>query len=108
MPKRPAKPAAMRTAKLFENGRSLAVRIPRDLLPEGTKAGASVSVAKDGDYVVIGPPRRQTLADTIAWLRSLPPLDPQDDFPEIDDPPPEPVGCLDDWPEQPAKKKRRR
>ena len=108
MPKRSAKPAAMRTAKLFENGRSLAVRIPRDLLPEGTKAGASVSIAKDGAYVVIGPPRRETLADAIAWLRSLPSLGPQDQFPDIDDLPPEPTGCFDDWPDQPAKRKRRR
>ena len=68
-----------RTAKLFQNGRSLAVRIPRDLLQKGMKAGTTVTIAKAGDRIVIEP----APTDLLAALRALPPLGPDDQMPEI-------------------------
>jgi antitoxin VapB len=47
---------------------------------------------KEGDRLIIEPaPRRRTLREAIDWLRTQPPLRPEDDFPEIEDPPPDPV-----------------
>lgn len=71
----------VRDAKVFKNGRSRAVRIPSDF--DGF--GDVVTLRKVGDTVVIEPKHRNRLA---AMLATLEPLD--EDFPEIDDPPPEP------------------
>jgi antitoxin VapB len=35
--------------------------------------------------------------DLFEFLPSLEPLSEEDSMPEIDDPPPEPVTCFDDW-----------
>lgn len=75
-----------RRVKLFKNGRSQAVRIPREFeLP-----GVDAVMRKEGAKLIIEPAPAK---DLLALLASLEPLGPEDDFPEIDDPPPEPI----DW-----------
>lgn len=71
-----------RHVRLFRNGRNQAVRIPREFeLP-----GEDAILRKEGDRLILEPVRRRSL---LALLATLEPLD--EDFPEIDDPPPEPV-----------------
>ena len=74
---------AERHVKFFRNGRNQAVRIPREFeLP-----GDGGIMRKEGDRLVIEPEeKRLSLAEI---LDSLQPLD--EERPEIDDPPPEPV-----------------
>ena len=74
--------AQQRTVRLFRNGRNQAVRIPRDLELIGDEA----TLRKEGDRLIIEPVEPQSLS---AWLKTLEPLD--EDFPEIEDPPPEDV-----------------
>lgn len=70
---------AERQVKLFRNGRSQAVRIPKEFeLP-----GDDAVMRKEGDRIIIEAARKQSLAD---WLAALEPID--EDLPEIDDPPP--------------------
>lgn len=45
----------MATAKLFRNGRSQAVRLPREFRFEGTE----VSVRREGDAVILEPMKRR-------------------------------------------------
>lgn len=82
-----------RHVKFFRNGRNKAVRIPRAFeLP-----GDDAIMRKEGDRIIIEPaPPQRTLRDAIEWLRTQPPLGPEDDFPDIDDPLPEPVDVFDD------------
>jgi antitoxin VapB len=71
-----------RHVRLFRNGRNQAVRIPREFeLP-----GEDAILRKDGDRLILEPVRKRSL---LALLATLEPLD--EEFPEIDDPPPEPV-----------------
>ncbi len=79
--------SATRSVSLFRNGRNQAVRIPREFELEGTEA----LIRKEGDSLVITPiPRRlKSLAELIA---SWEPID--DEFPEIEDFPPEPIDPL--------------
>ncbi len=73
---------APRHVKLFKNGRNQAVRIPREFeLP-----GGEAVMYKEGDRLVIEPVPKKSL---LALLDTLEPLD--EDFPEIEDPLPEPV-----------------
>ncbi len=73
---------AARHVKLFRNGRNQAVRIPRELeLP-----GEDALIRKDGERLIIEPAPARSL---LAWLRTQAPVD--EEFPEIDDPAPEPV-----------------
>jgi antitoxin VapB len=74
--------AAERHVRLFRNGRNQAVRIPREFELPGDEA----IIHKDGDRLVIEPIRRKSL---IELLDSWDPID--EELPEIDDPPPEPV-----------------
>ena len=74
---------ATRHVKLFKNGRNQAVRIPREFELPGDEA----VMHKEGDRLIIEPAPKQSLLE---WLKTIEPLD--EDFPEIDDPPPEPVG----------------
>lgn len=77
-----------RHVKFFRNGRNKAVRIPREFELPGDEA----IMRKEGDRLIIEPaPRRRTLREAIDWLRTQPPLRPEDDFPEIEDPSPDPV-----------------
>jgi antitoxin VapB len=73
-----------RRVKLFKNGRSQAVRIPREFEFPGVDA----VMRKEGEKLIIEPAPRKNLLELLATLE---PLGPEDDFPEIDDPPPEPV-----------------
>ena len=71
-----------RHVKLFRNGRNQAVRIPREFeLP-----GEDAVMRKEGDRLIIEPAQPTSLLGVLA---TLDPLD--EDFPEIDDPPPGPV-----------------
>jgi len=70
-----------RHVKLFRNGRNQAVRIPREFELPGTDA----IMRKEGDRLVIEPARRKSLLE---WLATLEPI--EEEFPPIDDPPPEP------------------
>jgi len=86
--------SAERHVKLFRNGRNQAVRIPREFeLP-----GEDAVMRKEGDRLIIEPrERRRTIGEVLDWLAEQPPLGPEDRFPEIDDPPAEPVTDFDDW-----------
>jgi antitoxin VapB len=74
-----------RKAALFRNGRSQAVRIPKDFeLP-----GNQVNIRREGGRLVIEPAeKKQTLLEVLASLKPLPK---EDWMPEIEDYPPEPV-----------------
>jgi antitoxin VapB len=74
--------SAERHVKLFRNGRNQAVRIPREFELPGDEA----TMRKEGDRLIVEPLRRKSL---IELLDSWEPID--EEFPEIDDPPPEPV-----------------
>lgn len=72
-----------RHVKLFKNGRNQAVRIPREFeLP-----GEDAIMRKEGERLIIEPTQAKSL---LAVLAALEPLD--EDFPPIDDLPPDPVG----------------
>lgn len=73
---------ATRHVKLFKNGRNQAVRIPREFELPGDEA----VMHKDGDRLIIEPMPKKSLLE---WLDTIEPWD--EDFPEIEDPPPEPV-----------------
>ena len=73
---------ATRHVKLFKNGRNQAVRIPREFELPGDEA----VMHKEGERLIIEPVPKTSLLE---WLKTIEPLD--EDFPEIEDPPPEPV-----------------
>lgn len=75
---------AERHVRLFRNGRNRAVRIPREF----DSFGDEVIMRQDGERLVIEPLPKRTLADALDYLASLPPH--EDEFPEIEDFPPEP------------------
>jgi antitoxin VapB len=78
----PSTSMAERYVKLFKNGRNQAVRIPREFeLP-----GEDAVIRKEGQRLIIEPAPPQSL---LAVLAALPTLD--DEFPPIEDLPPEPV-----------------
>jgi antitoxin VapB len=81
-----------RHVRLFRNGRSQAVRIPRDFeLP-----GADAIMRKEDGKLVIEPVRKKSLKRLLALMDTWEPLDEDDQFPEIDDPPPKPFNLFDD------------
>ncbi len=67
---------AERTVRLFRNGRSQALRIPRDLELPGHEA----TLRKEGRRLIVEPVQKQSL---LALLASWGPLD--ESFPELDD-----------------------
>jgi antitoxin VapB len=74
--------SGQRHVKLFKNGRSQAVRIPREFeLP-----GEDAIMRKEGGRLIIEPAPPRSL---LALLATLEPID--DEFPPIEDLPPEPV-----------------
>ena len=77
----------VRRAKVFMNGRSRAVRIPREFDFEGDE----VIFKKESDgKLTLEPVRRKlTPKELIAWLRSQPRL--EENFPDIEDFPAEPI-----------------
>lgn len=72
-----------RKASLFRNGRSQAVRIPKEFEMPGTE----VVIEKDGDVVLLRP--LKPVGNLAEWIATLEPLDIE--WPEIEDYPPEPV-----------------
>ena len=71
-----------RHVRLFRNGRNQAVRIPREFeLP-----GEDAVMRKEGDRLIVEPAPPTSL---LAILNRLEPL--EEDFPPIEDRPPEPV-----------------
>ena len=70
-----------REVRLFRNGRNQAVRIPRGLEMPGDVA----FIHKEGDRLVIEPAKPMSLLGLLATWEPL-----EEDFPEGDDPPPEP------------------
>ncbi|MDT8364113.1 MAG: antitoxin, partial [Nitrosomonas sp.] len=66
-----------RHVSLFRNGRSQAIRIPRDFELEGTEA----IIRKEGDKLIIEPVSKKSLKELLAILPML-----DTDFPEIVDP----------------------
>lgn len=71
-----------RHVKIFRNGRNRAVRIPREFEFPGDDA----IMRKEGKRLIIEPAPQTSL---LAVLKTLKPLD--EDFPDIEDSPPEPV-----------------
>ena len=71
-----------RRVSLFRNGRSQAVRIPKEFELPGREA----VIRKEDGRLIIEPVKRNSL---IAYLESAEPID--EEWPEIDDPLPEPV-----------------
>ncbi|MBL8450000.1 MAG: AbrB/MazE/SpoVT family DNA-binding domain-containing protein [Dechloromonas sp.] len=55
----------MQTAKLFQNGRSQAVRLPKAFRFEGV---SEVLIEKDGDRVILSPGKRASIEGLIAAL----------------------------------------
>lgn len=76
----------VRHVRIFKNGRSRAVRIPKDL----DVFGEEVVMRREGERVILERPPRESLADILARLE---PID--EAWPEIDDPPPEQVDDFD-------------
>ncbi len=73
-------------AKVFRNGRSRAVRIPKEFDFEGDE----VTIRREADGVLSIVPDRKVMtpAELVEWLRTQPL--PDEDFPEIEDFPPPP------------------
>jgi antitoxin VapB len=73
---------AERHVRLFKNGRSQAVRIPREFeLP-----GKDAIMRKEGDRLIIEPARKKSL---LALLATLKPID--EELPPIAKKPPKPI-----------------
>jgi antitoxin VapB len=81
-----------RHVRLFRNGRSQAVRIPRDFELPGNEA---IMRQEDGK-LVIEVPRKKSLKHLLALMQTWEPLSEDEQFPDIDDPPPEPFTLFDD------------
>jgi len=80
-----------RHVRLFRNNRNQAVRIPVEFELPGEEA----IMTRDGDRLIIEPLRKpMTLSDLLAVWQKQPPLGPEDDFPDLEDPPPKPEDIL--------------
>lgn len=67
-----------RKVSLFRNGRNQAVRIPVEFELPGDEA----TIRKEGEVLIIEP--KKPLNNVLEYLRSLEPLGPEDQFPDID------------------------
>ena len=76
-----------RRARVFRNGRSQAVRIPKEW--EFDSDEVILRKEQDGRLSLEPARRKMSPKELVEWLRSQPPLD--EDFPEVEDFPPEPV-----------------
>jgi antitoxin VapB len=77
-------PTPTRSVRIFRNGRSQAIRIPREFALPGTEA--TISRDRKG-RLILEPAKTQSLVEL---LRSWGPLADEDAMPEIKDYPPEP------------------
>ena len=75
----------VKIAQVFNNGRSRAIRIPKEFEFEADQV--EICMNENGDLVV-HPVKRKSLLELLA---SLEPLSEEDWMPEIEDYPPEPV-----------------
>jgi len=80
-----------REVSLFRNGRSQAVRIPKEFEIDADK----VVMWKDPDGTIHMQPQRKKMTprEAIEWLRSQPPI--TDEFPEVEELPLDPVDLGD-------------
>ena len=69
-------------ARVFKNGRSRAVRIPREFEFEGDEV--TLRKEADGSITLVPDKRQMTPRELVEWLRQQPPLT-ADDFPAVDD-----------------------
>jgi antitoxin VapB len=76
-----------RRARVFRNGRSRAVRIPKEFEFEGDEV--TIRKEADGSIRLVPDRKRMSPRELVEWLRSQPPLD--EEFPDIEDFPPAPV-----------------
>ena len=76
-----------RRISLFRNGRSQAVRIPKEFELPGKEA----TIRREGDRLVITPANEGSVPSLGAWLAKLEPLAVEDRMPEIEDYPAEPI-----------------
>ena len=70
-----------RTASLFRNGRSQAVRIPKEFEFEGEEV--LISRDQEGKLTLEPVKKKMSPRELVDWLRAQQPLD--EPFPEIDD-----------------------
>ena len=75
-------PSAVRTARLFRNSHSQAVRIPRDF----ELSSDEVTIQKKGDCLILRPVKKIRFRDLVMQWETI-----EEEFPEIADPPAEPV-----------------
>jgi antitoxin VapB len=68
-----------RHVRLFKNGRNQALRIPRDFELPGDEA----IIRKEGNRLIVEPLASRSLLTVLATLEPL-----EEDFPDVDDPPP--------------------
>jgi antitoxin VapB len=73
-----------RHVRLFRNGRSQAVRIPREFELPGNEA----TIRKEDGRLIIEPKREKSVKALLEYLRSMEPLD--EKIGDIPDLPPEP------------------
>ena len=71
----------VRTASLFRNGRSQAVRIPKEFEFEGDEV--LIRQEGPGKLTLESASKRMSPKEVVEWLRSQPPI--AHDFPKIDD-----------------------
>ena len=76
------KPKTEQRARVFRNGRSRAIRIPKEFEFEGDEVTIRKEV--DGSLTVVPDKRQRTPKEIVEWLRQQPRLS-EDDFPDIDD-----------------------
>lgn len=72
--------SAGRRVRLFKNGRSQAIRIPRDMELPGNEA----VIRKDGTRLIVEPAARPSLLDLLEEFKRRGPLASEDRMPEIE------------------------
>ena len=68
--------------RIFKNGRSRAIRIPKEFEFEGDEV--TIRKEADGRLTLVPDRRERSPTEIIEWLRKQPPLT-EEDFPAIDD-----------------------
>ncbi|MBA3668201.1 MAG: AbrB/MazE/SpoVT family DNA-binding domain-containing protein [Sphingomonas sp.] len=84
--------SAVRHLRIFKNGRSRAVRIPKEL----DIFGEGLVMRREGERIILEPEPRRDLSSVLEYLRGLPLLGPSDEFPDIEDFPPDSVNDFDE------------
>ena len=77
----------VRHVRIFKNGRSRAIRIPKHMDIFGDEA----SLRQEGEKLIIERVKHRDLGEVLDWLRKQPPLREDEWLPEVEDLPPEPV-----------------